>query len=247
MCYQTQLLRSVSELELRYNVGLDNEQHRTLFNKPQFHLNGFAHPNMLVIPQNKPEVLAPGIWGIVPENKQPNQIKGYYKEAVKYGAGLNAKSEKLFDHFIYKNVSLTQRCIIPVTGFFEPHSYQKKKYPYYIRRKDDKTMSLAGIYTVIGTYLTFSILTKKASPLFEKIHNIKKRQPVILNLESEKKWLDNSLSEDTVYEIVMQPYNDNFLETYTVSKDLYNPRIDSNVETIKEKVIYPELESSTLF
>ena len=45
---------------------------------------------MLVIPQSKPEVLAPGIWGIVPENKRPEQIKTYYKEAVKFGGGLNA-------------------------------------------------------------------------------------------------------------------------------------------------------------
>ena len=247
MCYQTRIIRTVKDLELRYNAGLVNEDYRGLFDKPQYHLNGFAHPNMLVIPQDKPEVLAPGIWGIVPNNKQPDQIKSYYKEAVKFGAGLNAQSEKLFNHFIYKNVALTQRCIIPVTGFFEPHTHQKKKYPYYIHRNDDEILSLAGIYTVIGTYITFSILTKKASPLFEKIHNIKKRQPVILNSETETEWLDNSLSMKSVTEIINQPYNDNLLETYTVSKDLYNTRIDTNIETITDKVSYAELNNNSLF
>lgn len=242
MCYQTRLLRNVHELEQRYNVTISNEQNRSLFNRPQYHLNGFAHPNMLVIPQQKPEVLAPGIWGIVPNKKQPDQIKSYYKEAVKYGAGLNAQSEKLFSHFIYKDVALTQRCLIPITGFFEPHTYKKKKYPFYIHRNDDDTLSLAGIYTIIGTYITFSILTKKASPIFEKVHNTKKRQPVILNLESEKLWLDGSLSKKNVSEIIMQPYDDTQLETYAVSKDLYNTRIDSNIETIANKVEYPELE-----
>lgn len=246
MCYQTRILRTVNELEQRYSVTISNEQHRTLFNKPQFHLNGFAHPNMLVIPQQKPEVLAPGIWGIVPDNKQPDEIKPYYKDAVKYGAGLNAQSEKLFNHFIYREVALTQRCIIPVTGFFEPHTRQKKKYPFYIHRRDDETISLAGIYTIIGTYITFSILTKKASPLFEKIHNIKKRQPVILNLDSEKKWLDSSLTKEHVNDVILQPYKEDLLEAYTVSKDLYNNRVDSNVETIADKVSYPELEGNTL-
>jgi putative SOS response-associated peptidase YedK len=247
MCYQTRLLRNVNELEQRYSATISNEQHRTLFNKPQYHLNGFAHPNMLVIPQQKPEVLAPGIWGIVPDNKQPDQIKPYYKEAVKYGAGLNAQSEKLFNHFIYRDVALNQRCLIPVTGFFEPHTHLKKKYPFYIHRRDDETISLAGIYTIIGTFITFSILTKKASPLFEKIHNIKKRQPVILNLESEKKWLDSSLAKDHINEIIMQPYDEDLLEAYTVSKDIYNNRMDTNVETIADEVLYPELENTTLF
>lgn len=247
MCYQTRLLRSVNELELRYNVKLSNEQNRNLFDQPQYHLNGFAHPNMLVIPQSKPEVLAPGIWGIVPENKRPDQIKTYYKEAVKFGGGLNAQSEKLFNHFVYKNVILEQRCIIPVTGFFEPHTHEKKKFPFYIHRSDDDTISLAGIYTIIGTYITFSILTKKASPLFERIHNVKKRQPVILKQDTEKEWLDNSLSKDNLIEIIQQPYNDDLLDAYTVSKDVYNTKIDSNVETIINKVTYPELENNTLF
>ena len=247
MCYQTQLLRSVNELELRYNVGLDNEQHRTLFNKPQYHLNGFAHPNMLVIPQQKPDVLAPGIWGIVPENKQPDQIKDYYKEAVKYGAGLNAQSEKLFNHFIYRNVALAQRCIIPVTGFFEPHTHLKKKYPFYIHRKDNETISLAGIYTVIGTYVTFTILTKKASSFIEKIHNLKKRQPVILDRENENDWLDSSLNENHINEIINQNYSDTQLEAYTVSKDVYNTKVDSNVSSIADEVNYPELQDNSLF
>ena len=58
MCYQTRQIRTVKDLELRFNVGLVNEDYRPIFDRPAFHLNGFAHPNMLVIPQDKPEVLA---------------------------------------------------------------------------------------------------------------------------------------------------------------------------------------------
>jgi len=247
MCYHTRITETVANLEYRFKASLHKESNRLFFDKPRFHINGFSHPNMLVIPQQKPDVLAPGVWGIVPDNKEPDEIKPYFKESVKYGGGLNAQSEKLFNHFIYRNIALTQRCIIPVTGFFEPHTSQKKKYPFYIHRKDDAIMSLAGIYTVIETYVTFAILTKKASPLFEKIHNIKKRQPVILNLESEKNWLDNSLANDQVKDIVAQSYKDDHLEAYTVSKDVYNTRIDSDIETITNKVEYPELEYIQLF
>jgi putative SOS response-associated peptidase YedK len=247
MCYHTRITETVANLEYRFKASLHKESNRLFFDKPRFHINGFSHPNMLVIPQQKPDVLAPGVWGIVPDNKEPDEIKPYFKESVKYGGGLNAQSEKLFNHFIYRNIALTQRCIIPVTGFFEPHTSQKKKYPFYIHRKDDAIMSLAGIYTVIETYVTFAILTKKASPLFEKIHNIKKRQPVILSLESEKNWLDNSITNDQVKELINQAYSDDQIEAYTVSKDVYNTRIDSDIETITNKVEYPELEYIQLF
>jgi len=241
MCYQTRQERQAKDLELRYRVKLVNEEYRDLFNQPSYHLNGFSHPNMLVIPQDQPDVLAPGVWGIVPDNRNPDEVKAYYKEAVRYGAGLNAQSEKLFNHFIYRNVALTQRCIIPVTGFFEPHTHQKKKFPFYIHRKDNETISLAGIYTVIGTYITFTILTKKASPLIEKVHNLKKRQPVILNEASELDWLNSDNNQSDLLDLISIQYPDEKLETYPISKDLYSRSIDSNREDIVERVDYPEL------
>lgn len=245
MCYQTRQTRTVKDLELRFRTGLINEVYRGQFDTPAFHINGFSHPNMLVIPQEKHEMLVPGVWGIAPSHTQPDGIKAYYKESVSYGSGLNAQSEKLFNHFIYKHSALTRRCIIPVTGFFEPHEHEKKKYPYYIHREDDDAFALAGIYTVIGTYITFTILTKAASPLFERIHNKRKRQPVLLSKNIEVDWLSNNLKQEDIKALLHEPYPEDQLETYTISKDLYSPKVDSNVETITDKIEYPEL--TTLF
>jgi putative SOS response-associated peptidase YedK len=241
MCYQTRQTKTVKDLELRYKVTLSNPSYGPLFDQPSYHLNGFAHPNMLIIPQQKPSVLAPGIWGIVPSNKKVEDIRPYYKESVRYGSGLNAQSEKLFNHFIYKHSVITKRCIIPVTGFFEPHTVAKKKYPVFIHKKDDTLFSLAGIYTIIGKHITFAILTKKADPYFERIHNIKKRQPVILNKASETKWLDTELKEGDVKSILQEYYDSNQLEAYTISKDLYKPQVDSNTKTITKPLTYPDL------
>ncbi|MCR8668020.1 SOS response-associated peptidase [Aestuariibaculum sp. M13] len=242
MCFHTAQLKKVKDLERKYNVKISDENWEKYFDEPRYHLNGFSHPNMLVIPQQRSDVLAPGVWGIVPNYKSPEEIKPYYKEAVKYGSGLNAQSEKLFSHFMYRESVMTQRCIIPVDGFFEPHEHNKKKYPFYIKEKEDKGLALAGIYTVIGTYITFSILTKKASPLFEKIHNLKKRQPVILNSENIDHWLSESLNEDNVKELVNLNFPEEQLDAYTVSKDLFSPKIDSNTQTILEKVEFDGLE-----
>ncbi|SDB32038.1 Putative SOS response-associated peptidase YedK [Flavobacteriaceae bacterium MAR_2010_188] len=246
MCYRTEQTKKVKELELHYNLIVADERLRTLFDEPNYHINGFAHPNMLIIPMEREDVLAPGVWGIVPPDKQPNEIKDYHKEAVRFGGGLNAQSEKLFQNYLYKTVALSKRCIIPVSGFYEPHTFKNKSYPYYIHRADEKIISIAGIYTVIGKFITFSLLTKKATPLFEKIHNKRKRQPVLLTPENEKIWLDKDLEKDDVMQLINTDFPDKELDYYTITKDIFKSSVDTNKPSVSERVDYPELQE-TLF
>ncbi|RED43685.1 putative SOS response-associated peptidase YedK [Winogradskyella eximia] len=241
MCFHTSTTNKVKRLETFFKVNLSDQGLRSYFNKPNYHHNGFSHPNMLVIPQQQSESLAPGIWGIVPSDKNGNEIKPYYKESIRFGGGLNARSEKVFDHFIYKNSIMKRRCIIPVSGFFEPHTYKSKKYPFYFRNKDNSPLALAGIYTVIESFITFTILTKVASPLFEKIHNSKNRQPVIFTEKDSKQWLNDSLEISDISELIKKHYSESRIETFPVSKDLFNPKKDSNVENIINEVEYREL------
>ncbi|MGM5470319.1 SOS response-associated peptidase [Flavobacteriaceae bacterium LMO-SS05] len=241
MCFHTHIAAPVAKIEDQLQVKISDPKLISLFDTPQYHLNGFAHPNMLVIPQERRELLAPGVWGIAPSNTPVDGIKAYYKQAVRYGGGLNAQSEKLFSHALYKESALSRRCIIPVTGFFEPHTYQNKKYPFYIHHKDAELLPLAGLYTVIGSYITFSILTKAASPLFERIHNQKKRQPVILSKSVVHNWLNPELNPTDLKRCIHSPFPDAELKTYTVSKDVFSPKEDSNVARITDRVSYAEL------
>lgn len=238
MCFHTSQTKKVLELESRYDVSLSDSYAREAYDIPRYHLNGFTHPHMLIIPQEKSSVLAHALWGIVPQNKDSEEISDYYKEAVRFGGGLNAQSEKLQEHFIYKKSVKSRRCIIPVTGFFEPHEYQGKKYPYFIKDKNDDVLSLAGIYTIINQVVTFTILTKPASPLFSKIHNKKNRQPVILDKDFEQNWLRADLNEGGINELINLNYNENEFKAYTVSRDLFSPLIDSDCSSIIEEVKY---------
>jgi len=238
MCFHTSQTKKVVELENRFKASLHDDDARDAYDNPSYHLNGFAHPDMLIIPQEEPSVLAIGKWGIVPQNKTPEQVGAYYKEAVRYGGGLNSQSEKLFDHFIYKHSAHTKRCLIPVTGFFEPHEAKGKKYPFYISRKDKDAFALAGIYTLIDGMPTFSILTKAASPMFEKIHNNKKRQPILIPTKHEEEWLSDNLSDKDNQNLINSQYPEEELKPYTVSKDLFSPKINSDIKSILDEVKY---------
>jgi putative SOS response-associated peptidase YedK len=244
MCFHISQTKKVSEREQHYNAALYNENLRNTYNTPQYHLNGFDHPQTLIIPQEEPSKLIQAQWGLVPANKTAAEIPTYYKQQIKYGSGLNARSEKLFDFWLYKNAALTRRCIIPVTGFFEPHHYQNKKYPIHIKHKDSELLSLAGLYTLVGNTVTYTILTKTASPLFAKIHNQKLRQPVILGKSVENDWLNDKLNPQDINQIISDDYNDNAIEAYAVSRDVFNPRVDSNTLEIIEPVVYEGLEIS---
>ena len=241
MCFHTSQTKNVVFLEKRYDAQLTKDDAREAYDIPRYHVNGFAHPDMLIIPQEGPSALAPALWGIIPNNKKPEQITDYYKEAVRYGGGLNAQSEKLFDHFIYKHSVFTRRCIIPVSGFFEPHEHKGKKYPFHIKHKEEDVLSLAGLYTILENVVTFTILTKKASPLFAKIHNKKNRQPVILQKDFEQDWLKDDLNENGIKELINLDYQEDNLSTYTVSRDLFSPKVYSDIESIIEHVGYNEL------
>ena len=242
MCAHTSQIQKVEKLEEQYNVKLSDENQRETFDEPHYHIIGFTHSQMLIIPQEKTSVLAAATWGIAPENKKVEELKDYYKKATKFGGGINARSEKAFDHFLYKQSVYKKRCIIPVSAFFEPHDYKGNKYPFIFKPKNKDFLSLAGIYTRIENKVTFAILTQEASPLFTKIHNKKDRQPVIFNDEQVSQWLNHDLNQKGIEDLLESHYEEDQLEYYPVSTDLFSPKINSDVEVIMDRVEYQELE-----
>ncbi|NEV93998.1 SOS response-associated peptidase [Psychroflexus sp. YR1-1] len=242
MCAHTSVIQNVKNIEAEYKVKLSDESKRDLFDEPHYHIIGFTHPQMLIIPQEKPGVLAASTWGIAPEDKLVEELKTYYKAARNFGGGINARSEKAFDHFLYRESIYTKRCIIPVSAFFEPHDHKGDKYPFVFKPKDKDFLSLAGIYTRIDRKVTFAILTKEASPLFAKIHNKKNRQPVILSSDQENDWLKDDLDQREIEGIIRADYDESQLEYHPVSQDLFHPHTSSDVKDILKKVEYEVLE-----
>lgn len=85
---------------------------------------------------------------------------------------------------------------------------------------------------------TFSILTKAALPLFEKIHNKRKRQHTLIPTKNEQDWLADNLNDKDIQHLINSQYPEEELNPYTVSKDLFSPKIHSDVKSILDKVDY---------
>jgi len=244
MCFHASINSTSKQIELRFGAKFYNTEIKAQFDAPKYHLNGFDHPNLPIITQELPEAILPAVWGVVPKHEDPEQLSAYYKKASRYGGGLNARSEKLTSHFLYRNLYKSYRCLILVDAFYEPHKFQNKSYPYLIKRKDNQPFSLAGLYSRFDNGLiTCTILTKAAMPYLANIHNVKKRQPVMLSPSNERKWTDLNSTEDVIFSIIQDDVDESELESYTVSRDLFSPKVKSNVPSIREHHSYPELNS----
>ena len=200
MCYNLSRNTTDDKIAQRMNKGksIDNFL-------PQLYITGFGFPKIPVVKLEDRSVIGSAYWGFVPSHiKNDADAKKFKTDYLT----LNAKSETVFKLPTYKSSIMPRRCLIPVTGFFEHrHIDPKTKIPYYIKATTDEIFCMAGIYNNYTNELgeekcTVSILTTDANSLMAKVHNTKKRQPLVLDKELEEVWLDPGLNEPQVKELM---------------------------------------------
>lgn len=136
-------------------------------------------------------------------------------EKVKKGRALmcNAQSEKIVnDNRSYWKRIRHQRCLVPVTGFFEHREIKgwKNKVPYFVKLKERELFCIPGLYSysplpdvetgeVRGT---FTLITRAANSLMRQIHNGGSnafRMPLFLrDKEMELQWLEEDLDDEAM-------------------------------------------------
>jgi putative SOS response-associated peptidase YedK len=223
MCYFVEHNIQRKELEKRFNVKFPEDPRYT----PAFFQSAFNKPFMPVITGDKRGEVQLFQWGLIPfwTRDEAAAEKSRYSTA-------NARAETVWEKSSFRKAIQSGRCLITAHGFFEYHTSPDHKIPYYIRLKDNDIFAFAGIYdswtnSVTGEIIqTFSIITTTANPMMEKIHNLKKRMPVILSKDKEEEWINPMSSKDSITSI-LKPFPENLLEAYTVSRKiaLKNPGI----------------------
>lgn len=227
MCFHYALYKEKSDLEKRYDARFTQG---TLFS-PAHYINGFSHPKLPVITNQEPKILNSFSWGLIPywvnEHTQAKKISQ---------STLNARSESIFTKASFREAIVKRRAIIPANGFFEWQLSEGKKIPYYIYLDDLDTFSFAGIWeewknTIDNTtQYTFSVITTKANPFMEEIHNTKKRMPLILTQDEEQSWL-SELSKDQINAILRGNKKINFIahRINKITPNIHNLTFNSNI------------------
>jgi putative SOS response-associated peptidase YedK len=166
--------------------------------------NGFSHPKMPIVANNKSNEIQLFEWGLIPtwaDSERANELKK---------STLNAKSETLFDLASFKE-STSKRCLILAESFYEWRTEGKRKIPYQIFIKDQEVFAMGGIYNewkdikTGESKFTFSIITVPANDMMAYIHNTKLRMPLILPQNLELDWLKPNLDQAQIT-AMMKPY-----------------------------------------
>lgn len=156
-------------------------------------------------------------WGLIPSwSKNPH-------EAPK---PINARFETLREKPYYKKAFQKQRCLIPISGFYEWASDHGSKQPYFFYIKDYKPFALAGIYDYwpggeeTAEIVSAAIITTEANSLLKPYHS---RMPVIIEQHNYEHWLDpeNNNMEELMAMLYPRDYKN--LTCHAVSKSVNTP------------------------
>ncbi len=227
--YSKEEIKELKDLRKIMNFYTDTEY-------KMYHENAFDYLPSPIITAGDPEEFKLFKWGLIPFF-MPDHAKAFGLRP----STLNCISEEMYEKRSFQDAAKNgQRCLIPVTGFYEWRWIDEKgklKVPYYVSFKQQRIISVAGLYSrwkdrvTNEYYYSYSVLTTKANGLMEYVHNNKKRMPVFIQKEYEKDWLNKNLSKDDVLSLC-QPFPGEAMKANSISKLITTKEADTNVDEV---------------
>ncbi len=237
MCYYVSITVDAQHLRKAFGATAVNPK---LFT-PIYSVSGFSFPDLPIITNNNPQAIDLLQWGLIPfwvkDRESANEIRSQT---------LNARAERRFEKPSFRHAIKSKRCMVLVDGFFEWRHEKSKAYPYYIRLKNHEPFAIAGIWDGWNNpetkeqVRTFSVITTEANTLLAKIHNTKKRMPVILPKNMETQWLQNDPDAVSI-KTMLKPYNSDDMDAYTVSNMVNRLGFNTGNPKVLERKEYHDL------
>ena len=145
----------------------------------RYHENGFDYLPTPIITAGDPENFKLFKWGLIPFYMSEKE-----KAMILRTQTLNCISEEMYEKPSFKDaIKNGQRCLIPVTGFYEWRWLDEQgtvKIPYYVTFRDQKVRSIAGLYSrwkekeTGEYYYSYTVLRLKQIPFSNTYTTIKR-------------------------------------------------------------------------
>lgn len=144
-------------------------------------------PVVLTSPKDGTKRFEVAHWGIIPEWSKDGKARNTH----------NAIYDEVFDKPTFAPLVKTQRCVLPVTGFYEWTGPKNDRTPHAIFGPE-QVLPLAGLYgwwrSPKGEWkLTATVLTCPAAGVMSDLHH---RMPVFMPKELLRTWLDPKVVGD---------------------------------------------------
>jgi putative SOS response-associated peptidase YedK len=160
-------------------------------------------------------------WGLIPS---------WAKDPAIGNRMVNARVESLAEKPAFRTALKRRRCLIPASGFYEwRKNPDKTKTPMYIRLKNGKPFSFAGLWEIWhsddGSQVrSCTIITGPANELIRNIHD---RMPVILDGETARKWIEPEEVKSDKLLPLLKPFPADKMQADAVSRAVNNPSHDA--------------------
>lgn len=208
-----------------------------------YNIPAYAEPHCVII--SGAEELQVMQWGLIPRSAKQQDMERYNSQNLLK----NARAENLFDKWPWRFLWKHNRCIIPVTGFFEPHRLPDGTTQYYyIRLKGQDIFSIAGLWDewiephTGAKLLSFVLITTQANAMMRKIHNGGNnpfRMPKILTPAQETQWLDSSITTQEAVAGLLTVYPEEKMTAWAVKKKFNygDPYDEGIIEPVPEQQV----------
>ncbi len=196
MCFNISIVSTQAIIEKQF----DAEFHIDFSFEPNHHISAFSNPEIPVITSKQPQIIQPSYWGLIPHWVQDKSRAEEIRKMT-----YNAKSETIKEKPSFRD-AYENRCLIIADGFYEWQYTSSEKICHFITESEREMLAFAGIHStwinpVNGEIISStSILTQPANEMMAKIHNIKKRQPVVLSENIQQPWLNKTMGFEDVLE-----------------------------------------------
>ena len=158
-------------------------------------------------------------WGLIPR----------WAKDLKTPPFFNARADKLPGNKVFWP-SINQRCLVPITGFYE--WAEQTKQPYYISVIDEPIAYAAGLWnqwqSPEGQPIdSCVIITTQPNATLADIHH---RMPVLLGQADQDTWLDATFDES---QSLLQPYT-RPMEKYPVNPGRVNNARNNTIDCLEQ-------------
>ena len=161
-------------------------------------------------------------WGLVPS---------WAKDAKGGARMINARFETVAEKPAFRKAFAARRCLLPADGYFEWYTSESgTKQPFFISRRDGRSLSMAGLYEIwrdpqadadAPLVWSVTVITTSAQDELGHIHD---RMPMFVEQERWEHWLDPAVGEPEELRGLLQPALPGLLEARPVSSAVGNVR-----------------------
>ncbi len=186
----------------------------------------------------KKEIIFEANYNISPGQQIPvifaeENVESLNIKRVRWGSDDNGKTEKITIHSddldgFTKNKK-TERCIIPLSGFFVWKNQQELDQPFFVRMLNNSVMVVAGIFSKSNDEEFVTIVTTDSNPLIQPMSEY---MPLLLDKVTAMQWLDSGSNPEHVLESAGNLFMLTDLSVLRVSKDVNDPK-NNNAELIQ--------------